>query len=131
MQVRAYNSAFDYDVVKQWWHDWAWIPEPTPNMLSQNGLIVFEDDKPLAAGFVYQTDSVICWVEHIVTDKDIPKFVRAKAVQLLIKKLTEKAEDLGFIVAMVSLEHKGLIKMFENNDFIKTDTNVTNLMKVL
>ena len=62
----------DYDTkLIHWWKDWG-FEAPKKNLLPANGLggIMIEYDKtPVAAGFVYETNSDIAWVEWIISNK--------------------------------------------------------------
>lgn len=116
----------DYETLKQWWIDWNWSPVP-PAFLPVNGLMV-SNDNDICAGWVYKTDTPICWIEHIISDKNSKD---RGAVVFLIQMLEELAKDLGFKVAMTSIKNASLMRKMEDLGYQKSDTEMTNYVKGL
>ena len=62
----------DYDeILVKWWKDWGW-EAPPKDFLPENGtsgLIVFDGDEPICAGFIYLTNSEVAWVDWIISSK--------------------------------------------------------------
>ncbi len=87
----------DYeDILCQWWKDWRWDP-PSRDFLPENGTggyIVYDNDRPICAGFMYLTNSKAAWCDWIISDlryKDRQK--RAEALELLIETITNEAKN--------------------------------------
>lgn len=115
-----------YETVCGWWKDYEWNPIPLES-LPTTGFIV--DD--VCAGFLYKTDSNIAWLEFVVSNKKANKEEKSKALNLLIESLCEEAKKDKYNVIFTSCQHKGLIQKYLNNGFIKTDLNMTNLIRSL
>lgn len=132
MKAIPYNENNHYAMLASWWDSWTgWVAIPSI-MLPENGLIIYSDcGVPLCAGFVYKTDSAIAWVEHIISSKDAPKELRGGSVEFLIIELSVLAKELGFIIALTSSKHNGLIQKFEHTQYVKTDLNATILTRIL
>lgn len=125
MSIRLFNSS-DYEMLSSWWkqHEWPSIPL---SFLPKIGIIV--DD--CVAGFIYSTDSKICWLEFIISDPKCEQKKRQDALNLLIQEASNTAKDLGYEVIFTLASHKGLIEKYKNNGFKVTDNNMTNLMRFI
>ena len=75
----------DYETLKDWWGFWR-FPAPSIPSLPQyqqgsfNGLIASHNGKDLAAGFLYETNSAMCWIEYIVTNPKTSSEEREEAI---------------------------------------------------
>ena len=79
----------DYDtILVDWWKDWNW-DAPLRDFLPDNGkggLIVYDGETPVCAGFVYLTNSKVAWVDWIISNKNYRKKPdRGQAIGLLIE----------------------------------------------
>ena len=127
MYIREFTEV-DHAQVAGWWlaHKWPVIPLPS---LPKNGLIVVGDDgREVCAGFIYQTDSDIAWLEFIVSNPECSMRVRAKSLDTLIAGLKARAQELGHRCFFTSLSSKGLMKLYEKHGFQRTDTKMTNFI---
>lgn len=131
MQIRTLEEA-DYDLLVKWWKDWGWSP-PNRDMLpheGKGGLIVYDNEEPVCAGFLYLTNSKMAWVEFVISSKTYKKG-RRQALLLLIAKLTAGAELSGAKYIYTILKHKGLIKTYESLGYEKADCNSQEMVKIL
>ena len=100
----------DYDTIVEWWKSW---PEWAPlgrNLLPENGtggIMIEREGKPLIAGFLYVTNSDICWMEWIVSDPTQKN--KSEAIALLISSLEKWGKDAGFKVVLSIGRSKNLI----------------------
>jgi hypothetical protein len=131
--VRALN-ANDYDeILVGWWNDWG-FDAPSRDFLPQDGaggLIVFDGDDPVCAGFMYATNSKVAWIEWIISSKTYRKKpTRREAIDLLIYTLTNicKNKDVKYVYS--SNDNKNLIDCFTKSGFKKGSTNLTELIKI-
>lgn len=132
--IRKLNST-DYDeILVKWWNDWGW-DAPAREFLPEDGeggVILFDDDIPVCAGFMYITNSKVAWVDWIISNKEYRKKPnRSIAIQLLIEKLTEmcKASGAKFVYALI--KHNGLIETYESLGYIQGDSYTKEMIKVL
>jgi hypothetical protein len=82
----------DWSLLEGWWKDWGW-PVLSKDILPDNGtggIMIEHDEKPIAAGFIYWSNSGMCWLDWIISDNKGSKRARPLAVKLLI----ETAEDM-------------------------------------
>ena len=125
----------DYDnILVGWWKDWGW-EAPTREFLPQDGkggVIVYDGDTPVCAGFLYNTNSKVAWVDWIISNKQYRvKPNRQEAIELLIDSLTNMAKGLGKGFTYALIKHDGLIKTYESLGYIQGDSYNKEMIKVL
>lgn len=117
-----------YPLIAGWWakHQWAIIPK---ECLPQTGLIAVQGETPLAAAFLYRTDSAMGWLEFMVTNPDANPITRARGLKEVIKRLSSEAPHLGIKCLFSSTVNDGLVKILKGADFTVGDTNTTQLVR--
>lgn len=123
----------DYDkILLGWWKDWGWTA-PTKDFLPDNGeggFIVFDDDTPICAGFVYVTNSKASWVDWIISSKTYNKKPeRREAIKMLIDALTRLCESVGSKYCYALIKHQSLIKIYEEIGYNKADSYNLEMIK--
>jgi hypothetical protein len=125
----------DYSsILCAWWKDWGWQP-PNIDFLPGNGtsgLIIYDGDEPICAGFVYVTNSSVSWVDWIISSKTYNKKpLRAEAIRLLIKSLTNLCKASGSLYCYALIKSPSLIKVYEAEGYSKADVyNVEMIKKI-
>ena len=132
--IRKLNST-DYDeILVKWWNDWGWETPPPKDFLpedGQGGIILFDGDTPVCAGFMYITNSKISWVDWIVSNKEYRKKPnRKKAIGLLIEELTLMCKDSGSKFVYSLMKSNNLVNHFLNNGYIKGSSYTEEIIKV-
>lgn len=122
----------DYDnILVGWWKDWDWTP-PQRDFLPQDGeggVMIWDEDIPVCAGFLYNTNSKVAWIDWIISNKEYKQ--RRKALPLLIQTLTEAAKNTNNKYGYALLKHAGLIEFYEEQGFVKGDSYSSEMIKVL
>jgi hypothetical protein len=133
MLVRKLNENDYDDILVKWWSDWGW-DAPNKDFLPDNGtggLIVFDGENPVCAGFIYATNSKVAWVEWIVSSKTYRKKPnRREALDLLIYTLTSLCKNTDVKYVFSNNDNKNLIESFMRIGFKKGSTNSTELIKI-
>ncbi len=96
----------DFEEIKKWFERRG-MHCPEIDLFSKNGLIV--DD--VAAGFLYSTDSGVCFLENFITNPDSNKKERLMALDLIAQDLCSLAEDLGFKLIFGFSTYPGIVKL--------------------
>ena len=125
----------DYqDILVGWWKDWKW-EAPLKDFLpddGKGGLIVYDNETPVCAGFIYMTNSKVAWVDWIISNKKYTnKSGRKASLILLIEALTNVAQASGNKFTYALIKHDGLIKTYEELGYIKGDSYNKEMIKVL
>lgn len=101
--------------LKKWWTDWG-FPIPPYEYLPTNLVVAYHDgNEPCAAGFIYQTDSKIAWLEWIVADRQITKGRRAEALDAMIEGSKAVSVILGATALFTSSKSKSLNDRLERS----------------
>lgn len=110
LKARALEES-DWNVMPQWWKWWRW-PEVSRDTLPLNGLggiMVYKNDTPIAAGFLYLSNSKVAWLDWIVSNPEYKDKDRKQALELLINTLEEVAKQQGYSVIITITKSKHLI----------------------
>jgi hypothetical protein len=134
LDIRILNSS-DYDeILVGWWKDWGWDP-PQKDFLPSDGAggcIVFDEDTPVCAGFMYITNSKAVWIDWIISNKNYRKKPeRKEAIKLLIDTITNISRNLGNKYAYALIKHSGLIESYEELGYVKGDSYTHEMIKIL
>jgi len=127
--------AEDYDkTLFQWWFDWRWTP-PSRDFLPENGTggyIVYDEDMPVCAGFMYETNLKAVWCDWIISNtkyKDRTK--RKEALSLLIKTISEQARMLNKKYVYALIKNKPLINVYKKQGFKEGSSYTHELIKTI
>ena len=135
MNVRIAKHS-DYETLKKWWEYWR-FPAPSFYSLPQEdeenfcGVIAYSDEKEIASGFLYKTNSTLCWVEYIVTNPMTSKEERSEGIQKVLNSLSELAIEFGYVAVFSSLKNENLINKYKDNGFVEGSKNTTEMIKIL
>jgi hypothetical protein len=134
LYIRELNES-DYDnILVAWWKQWGWEP-PQRDFLPDNGksgIIVYDQDTPICAGFMYITNSKVAWVDWIISNKEYTKKPHRKdAIKLLVSTLTGICKNTGskYVYALIKSRH--LIETYEQLGYIKGDRYTSEMIKLL
>jgi hypothetical protein len=134
LTIRNLNESDYHNILVDWWIQWNWEP-PKRNFLPDNGkggIIVYDGETPVCAGFIYITNSDVSWVDWIISNKEYKnKDKRREAIILLIASLTNIAKDSGAGYAYALIKNNSLIKTYEDLGYIKGDTYTSEMIKLL
>jgi len=102
MDIKEFNKETDYEELRSWWESWG-LPQHHQNVLSENGLIISIDGVNIASAFIYSTDSYICWLEHLTSNKKEWLLLSQEEKLDILNKLGDaifdKAKEMGFKLA--------------------------------
>ena len=131
--IRKLNNT-DYDeILVKWWNDWEW-KAPSKEFLPEDGeggLILFDGEIPVCAGFMYITNSKVSWVDWIISNKEYRKKPnRSIAIQLLLEKLTEACKSSGAKYVYALIKHNGLIETYEKLGYTQGDSYTKEMIKI-
>lgn len=134
MEVRNLIHS-DYDeILVKWWKDWRWVA-PSRDFLPDDGnggLIVYDGDVPVCAGYMYVTNSKTGLCEFIVSNfhyKDKEK--RKEAISLLIHTIDKVLKNVGCKYSYSVLKNKSLINIYKEVGYQEGSKNCTEMVKIL
>ena len=123
----------DYtDILVGWWADWKWVA-PQIDFLPMDGtsgMIVYDGDTPVCAGFLYITNSKVCWVDWIISNKQYTnRRNRRDALLYLIDTLSNVAVSNGAKYIYALIKNPSLINKYEQLGFVKGDSYTSEMIK--
>lgn len=127
----------DYEMLQEWWKVWRFTSPPIITLPQEDsehfsGYFAVENGVDVACGFLFKTNSTVCWIEYIVANPNIKsEEVRHEGVKLVLNKLFNVAKELGYIVAFSSIKHEKLIDIYKNSGFIEGSKGTTEMIKIL
>lgn len=132
--IRELNETDYDDILVGWWKQWGWEP-PQRDFLpndGKGGIMVFDGDVPVCAGFMYLTNSKVAWVDWIISNKEYTKKPQRKdALKLLVSALTDICKKAGSKYSYALIKNKSLIEMYEDLGYIKGDSYTGEMIKKL
>lgn len=134
ISIRYLNET-DYDtILVGWWKEWGW-ESPSRDFLpmdGKGGVIAFDGDVPICAGFLYLTNSKASWIDWIISSKTYTDREKRKfAINLLISTLTDLSKDMGNKYAYALIKHDNLIKTYQSLGYIKGESYQSEMIKIL
>jgi hypothetical protein len=134
LTIRELNDSDYDDILIGWWKDWKWVP-PQKDFLpndGKGGIIVYDGDVPICAGFMYLTNSKVGWVDWIISSRYYTnKELRKDAIELLVSRLTDICGLVGCKYVYALIKNQSLIKTYEELGYIKGDSYTSEMIKVL
>ena len=134
INIRLLNDT-DYDnILVGWWKEWGWEAPPKDFLPNDGagGMIVFDDDTPICAGFLYMTNSKASWIDWIISNKTYTDREKRKyAISSLLEQLTDLSKQVGNKYAYALIKHQNLIKTYESLGYIKGDSYQNEMIKAL
>jgi len=113
-------SDSDYDnILCGWWKDWKWTA-PAKDFLPDMGYMVYYNDEPICAGYMYVTNSKVVLLEWIISNfKFKDRKIRKEALLMLVQTITSLAGTLD------------LIEIYQELGYQKGDSNTQEMIKIL
>ena len=134
LYVKELNETDYEDILVGWWKQWGWEP-PQKDFLPNNGkggIMVYEGDAPICAGYMYITNSKVSWVDWIISNKEYTKKPQRKdAIKLLVSTLTEICRTTGSKYVYALIKNQSLIKTYNELGYIEGDSYTSEMIKAL
>lgn len=131
MTTRLYKPE-DYATVAPWFEQHGSHPVPE-NVLPKCGVVVLdEEEKLLAAAWLYQDNSVgVAWLAWIVSNPDQPLFHVQPALQRLLGACEAAARELGYGLLFTMTERPALGRWLLQSGFKANHRGMTQFFKPL
>ena len=134
LTIRQLNDNDYQDILLDWWKQWGWTA-PEKDFLpddGRGGYIVYDEDVPVCAGFIYVTNSRVAWVDWIISNKEYRgKPNRKQAIGLLIESLTNICRISGSKYVYALIKNNSLIQTYESLGYAKGASYTSEMIKLL
>jgi hypothetical protein len=126
MISRPYNPE-QYSILEEWWKGHGWHPVG-PDLLPHTGFIVWQGLQPLAAGFLYLTDSRFAILDWVLSAPKSDRIERGQALDLLLDSLIQAARDNDKSTIFTTSKHPKLLERYKAKGFVIGDEQMTTLI---
>ena len=134
LEIRPLNENDYQEILVDWWIQWNWTA-PEKDFLpddGKGGMIIYDGDIPICAGFIYVTNSKVAWVDWIISNKEYKiKDKRRAAIKILIESLTNISKNTGSKYAYALIKNQSLIKTYEDLGYTKGGSYTNEMIKIL
>ena len=134
LYIRELNESDYDDILVGWWKQWKW-EAPQRDFLpndGKGGIIVYDEETPVCAGFMYLTNSKVAWVDWIISNKEYTKKPQRKdAIKLLVSSLTDICKKTGSKYSYALIKNQSLIGIYEELGYLKGDSYTAEMIKAL
>jgi len=112
LNVRALQEA-DWENMSSWWKWWRWpaVSKETLPLNGCGGVMVCKGEIPVAAGFLYLSNSKVAWLDWIVSNPQYRESDRKEALEMLIKALENVARQENYSIIISIARNKSLINI--------------------
>lgn len=83
----------------------------------------------IAAGFLYQTDCKVSFIENLISNPKSAQFERNQALDLIVTAILKESDALGFYVVMGFTQVPGVVRRAVKLGFQKTEKQYTLVSK--
>lgn len=134
MNVRPLEPDDYENILCKWWKDWR-KPAPPRDVLPDDGtggFIVYDEDIPVCAGFMYNTNSSMVWIEFIVSNINYTdREKRREALAMLDTTITSLARKLNkkYVYSLLKEDNRSLIDVSLNQGYIHNSIRFNEMIK--
>jgi len=114
LKVRALEES-DWEIMCSWWKWWRW-PEMNRDLLPLNGLgglMVYKEETPIVAGFLYLTNSKVVILDWIISNPEYKEKDRKEAIELLVSSFEQVSKLNGYNIIFSFTKSTSLINIHE------------------
>ena len=130
MLVEFKDAHLQFDKMAAWWN-MRDCPVPEKVHLPKTGFLVYLDREPVCGGFLFQTDSDVAIIGHIVSNPTTSSRKRHEGLNALIRRLEVAAETLGFSLVGASANYMPLIERYQDLGYTVFDKDLVSVGKLL
>lgn len=131
MGARAWNREEDYPMLLSWWNDRGLQFWPN-DLLPSDGFIGYNEDGPVCCCWLFAHHEVRAgWIAFITCKPDTDNEARTEAFGDMVSLAEERARELGVKLLYTPTNNASLATRFEQNGYVRCDTDVVDLLKIL
>jgi len=119
-----------YEIVNGWWKDHNGADFMDKEIRPKRGLMVFQDEAPLMAGFIYVSDDLTMgFIAYIVTPLGLSFKIKETALNELNVGFEKLAKDINIKYLFTTTNQASLSNKFRKLGYTECDTDVVHLVK--
>lgn len=118
MELKLYEPRKHFTLVYGWWKAHR-NSSLDLDSLSGSGLVAYQDEKPVAAAWLFMSNGKVAQIGWPVVNPDSGMKQKTEAITLLIQGLSQLAKDQGYTRMMTFSSSSGLTRKFQKEGFTK------------
>jgi hypothetical protein len=122
MKVIPFQRSEHLNLINTWANDRG-LPLIEASSLPRFGLLAINESRPVAAMFLYGTDSDIAFFENLIADKETRPEDRQAATVKLIEGLSNIAQENGYKLLIARTDFQTVGNNFMNQHFVAVAKN--------
>jgi len=127
MRIEPFKAEKHYEILAGWWRAHEWPAIPVESLPRDGGYLIYMDTMPICSGFLYKTNSNLCWLEWLLKNPKCDKIYTDAALDILIDALLLHAPKGAAV--FTSTNKETLAMRFKKHGFGVTDKNVTHMIR--
>jgi hypothetical protein len=123
----------DYSMLEEWWKAWGW-PPVSKDVLPDDGtggVMIEYKNKPIVAGFIYWSNSGMCWFDWVISDPEGSKRARPLAIKFLIQTVEQMVKNAGKKCIMSISRSNSLLKIHKKLGWMVDETPSHEMIKII
>lgn len=125
---KVLNKVDFYNTMKQWWNDWG-FPVLSIDALPENILVVYHDEEQACAIPIYMSDSNICWIGFITSNKKASKKTRKGSMTFGLEVISILLKDTKYKNILTVTGNQFIDKSLIESKFLVTNKNIKEYIK--
>lgn len=130
MKIRLMDTEKDLDTIKRWWKDFDGT-EMHEVILSDIGIMAYDDDNDICAGWLFETNSYVAMVGWFISDSKLNKTIVDKGLKMVVREAERLSSSFGYKILTTYSKNKSMIRRLKGLDYIEGDLDMTQLVKSL
>ena len=132
MNTRTLTES-DWETLSDWWKAWNW-PVMAKDMLPDNGtggIMVENEGENIVAGFLYWSNSILVWLDWIISNPKVSRDIRQEAIKKLILTAEHMTKQAGSKYMMSISRSNSLLKTHKQMGWNVDKTPSHEMIKVI
>ena len=117
-----------FETIKTWWMDWD-FPVLNIDTLPKNIVVVYHEDQEVCAIPLYLSDSNVCWVGFITSNKKASKEARKGALTFGLDSVSEFLKYTNYKNLFTVTSNSFIDKSLIESNFLVTNKNIKEYLK--
>lgn len=130
MILHQYNPDYHNGFIQKWWESRQDIDFPV-GLLPDIGKVMYDEEHPVAAAFLYTTNSKIAWVGWPISDPESDKDIRDEALDRIFRNLHDLAKQKKHTMIWSTSGIPSLQERLERLGYIVGDKGINQYFKEL
>jgi hypothetical protein len=117
-----------FETMKSWWIDWG-FPVLSMDALPESIVVVYHEGQEVCAIPLYLSDSNVCWVGFITSNKKATKEARKGSLTFGLDSISDFLQYTGYRNLFTVTSNSFIDKSLMESNFLVTNKNIKEYLK--